>query len=231
MIICNEAVLVKLVLVKQLDTSNFKGICLNVKKACHNVTRYDWDDTSHMVCSMILYSLLDNTYRGSYDRAENGMLCCNRSNDQPVFPRSLDCMGKTGRSETQNLSHKLTLGRNREPLNRRSWRSIRASFIWVVLFFGDFEPISALDFHKVTRWQTKATSAHRNGQTNKETAVYSRRYSDVRTFKHRKQWILVLTVYKWGFCASRRLYEHSTLQSSSVKIKTGQKKADKDLVH
>jgi len=95
---------------------------------------------------------------------------------------------KTGKSETQNLSHRLTLGRNREPLNRRSCRSFRASFIWMVLFFGgDLEPISALDFHKVTKWQTKATSAHRNGQTNEEIAVYSRK------IKHRKQWTLVLT--------------------------------------
>lgn len=58
------------------------------------MTQYDWDDTSHMIYPMILYSLLEKTDRGSYDRAENGMLCCNRSNDQPIFPRRLGCMGK-----------------------------------------------------------------------------------------------------------------------------------------
>ncbi len=194
------------------------------------MTRYDWDDTSHMT-GQWFYILYWKTYTEGL-MTEQKMVCCVATG--PLI-NSFFLVGWAAWKRQAEVKHKTFLislpWAEIEPLTRRSWRSIRASFIWMVLFFGDFQPILALDFHKVTRWQTKATSAHRNGQTNKEIAVYSRRYSDVQTFKQRKQWILVLTDYKWGFCASRRLYEHSTLQSSSFKIKTGQRKADKDLVH
>lgn len=115
---------------------SFKEI--GVKTACHSIAQYDWDDTSHMICPMILYALLENTDRGSYDRAENGMLCCNRSNDQPIFLVGWAVWGKTRQKwNTKPFSRRLTLGRNTQPLNRRICRSC---FLYLdgFLFFGDF---------------------------------------------------------------------------------------------
>lgn len=93
--------------------------------------------THHIIiCPMIFFFffLLGKTDRGSYDRAENGMLCCNRFTDQPIF---LVFLRRLGWGERQaKVKHKTALiDLPWAEIERRSCRSFRASFIWMVLFF------------------------------------------------------------------------------------------------
>lgn len=134
---------------------------------------------------------------------EQKMVCCVATG--PMITHFSSQAWLYGKSETQNLSHRLTLGRNREPLNRRSCRSFRASFIWMVFFsLGIWSLFQLQTSTRLQNDRQKRLQPIEMARPKRKLQFIHEKCSDVRTFKHRKQWILVLTwTINGGLCVKK----------------------------